>query len=149
MKSNPLFHDSTVSQGANIQTKFEINGVHLTEGQILCLKLIVGNQVRFLEMRARDESTYVVSAWIEHRKRISYQFFVQIDGDIVSATEIKTSLALHTIVEDWTVTKDSNWKKNFSAVSNEIERLDVDFIDTDKDEEAETYIDNLIDKWGL
>ncbi len=148
MKSNPLFHDSTVSQGANIQTQFELTGVSLKEDEILCLKLIVGDDVRLIEMNEKAQSVYHTSAWIEHRKRISYQFFVEKNGDVISASELKSSLALHTISQVWKPLEGDDWKETFQK-NPQVEKSDLSFQGSNESVPQEEYIDNLIDKWDL
>lgn len=148
MKSNPLFHDSTVSQGANIQTQFELTGLELKEGQVLCLKLVVGNDVRLIEMSEKVETVYHTSAWIEHRKRISYQFFTQKNGDVLQASEMKSSLALHTISQVWKPLEGDEWRKDFQK-NPLVEKSELSFQGSQETAPQEEYMDNLIDKWDL
>ncbi len=149
VKSNPLFHDSTVTQGANVQTQFELTGITLKVGQVVCLKLIVGDEVRFIEMAKKGEAVFHTSAWIEHRKRISYQFFIQTGGDLVQASEIKNSLALHTVSELWNPVSGEEWKKAFQKAPL-LEKNNLSFVESTKEpEQKEKFLDNLIDKWDL
>lgn len=148
MKSNPLFHDSTVTQGANIQTQFELIGVELKDRQVHCLKLIVGSDVRCIEMSLRTEGVFHTSAWIEHRKRISYQFFIQMGGELLYASALKSSLALHTISQVWKPLEGSDWKKDFQKVPD-VEKMDLSFTGGGEDLPQEDYLDNLIEKWDL
>lgn len=149
VKSNPLFHDSTVTQGANIQTQFEVTGVTLKDGQAICLKLVVGEEVRCMELALKREGVFHTAAWIEHRKRISYQFFIQTGGDLVQASEVKSTLALHTISEVWKPLETSDWKKDFQRAPT-IEKKSISFQEAVKDPmHQEEFLDNLIDKWDL
>lgn len=149
VKSNPLFHDSTVTQGANVQTQFELKGLTLKDGQAVCLKLIVAGEARFIEMTKKGESIFHTSAWIEHRKRISYQFFIQTGGDLVQASEIKQSLALHTVSELWNPVSGDEWKKDFQN-NPSLERNDLSFVEgSEEPKEKEDFLDNLINKWDL
>ena len=148
MKSNPLFHDSTVSQGANIQTQFELTGLELKEGQVLCLKLIIGGDVRLIEMSEKVETVYHTSAWIEHRKRISYQFFIKENDDVLKASELKSSLALHTISQVWRPLEGDEWRKDFQR-NPQVEKSELNFKDAPEVVPQEEYMDNLIDKWDL
>lgn len=148
MKSNPLFHDSTLSQGANIQTQFELTGLTLKESETLCLKLIVGGDVRLIEMTEKLETVYHTSAWIEHRKRISYQFFIQEKGEVLKASELKSSLALHTISQVWRPLEGSEWKKDFQKAP-QVEKSELNFQGAPESLPQEEYMDNLIDKWDL
>ncbi len=148
MKSNPLFHDSTVSQGANVQTQFELIGVELKDKQILCLKLIIGSDIRYIEMNLKQEGVFHTSAWIEHRKYISYQFFIQIGGEPLYASELKSSLALHTISEVWEPLGGTDWKKDFRKIPG-VEPKELNFASAQEKVLQETYLDNLIEKWDL
>lgn len=149
MKSNPLFHDSTVSQGANIQTQFELTGVDLKDRHVLCLKLIVGNEVRCIEMSLKSKGVYQTSAWIKHRKRISYRFFIQMGGELLYASEMKTSLALHTVSETWQPLEGTDWKNDFQKLPD-AEKMDMGFVESSKKQVSQDeYLDNLIDKWDL
>ncbi len=148
MKSNPLFHDSTVTQGANVQTQFELTRVKLKNKQVLCLKLIIGNDIRYIEMNLKQEGVFHASAWIQHRKHISYQFFIQIGGEPLYASKLKKSLALHTVSEVWEPLSDTDWKRDFQKIPD-IERKKLNFVGTQKITPQETYLDNLIEKWDL
>ncbi len=148
MKSNPLFHDSTVTQGANIQTQFELTGVELKDRQVLCLKLIVGGDVRCIEMSLKKEGVFHTSAWIEHRKRISYQFFIQMGGELLYASGVKSSLALHTISEVWKPLEGTDWKNDFQKIPD-VEKKDLNFAGAKETLPQEDYLDNLIEKWDL
>lgn len=150
IKSNPLFHDSTVTQGANVQTQFEVLNVELQEGQKVCLKLTIGDQLRFIEMTPKGEGAFHTSAWIEHRKKIVYQFFIQtLKGDkLVKATPEKEALALHTVVEKWQSLETEDWKEGFKTAP-EFADKEMHFVEPPKKEATEDFLDGLIDKWDL
>ena len=152
IKSNPLFHDSTVSQGSNIQTQFEVFNIEIQENQTFCLKLNVDGQLRFIEMSPRGHKTFHTSAWIEHRKRISYQFFIQDKNteELIQASAERKALALHTIVEKWQSLDTDDWKADFKA-SPEFSGREIRFVEVEppKKETTEDFLDGLIDKWDL
>jgi len=150
IKSNPLFHDSTVTQGANVQTQFEvINLPNLTDDKLVCLKLTVGDKLRFIEMTPKQDGVFHTSAWIEHRKKIAYQFFTQTkEGELTQATPIKEALALHTIVEKWRPLETDEWKEDFRDAP-EFSAPEMTFVEPQKKEATEDILDGLIDKWDL
>lgn len=150
IKSNPLFHDSTVTQGANVQTQFEVmNMPKIKENELVCLKLTVDDKVRFIEMTPKAEGVFHTSAWIEHRKRIAYQFFTQTkSGELIQATQVKEALALHTIVEKWRPLENEDWKEDFKAAP-EFSTPEATFVEPQKQEATEDFLDGLIDKWDL
>lgn len=156
IKSNPLFHDSTVTNGANVQTQFEVHNVDLKEGQAVCLKLVVDGEMKCIEMTPKSEGVFHTSAWIEHRKKISYQFFIQRGGELLYATASIDTLALHTIVEKWVALEGTDWKKDFSKTPNfELETQtnfkasDLRFVEPAKKETTDSYLDGLLEKWDL
>jgi hypothetical protein len=150
IKSNPLFHDSTVTQGSNVQTQFEvINLPDLDENILVCLKLTVDDKLRFIEMTPKTDGVFHTSAWIEHRKKIAYQFFTQTkDGELIQATPVKEALALHTIVGKWKPLENENWKEDFKAAP-EFAAPEMTFVEPQKKEATEDFLDGLIDKWDL
>ncbi len=149
MKQNPLFTDSTVTQGANIQTQFEIKNVTLREGEALCLKVVIDGVMNCLELTRKDDTTFIGFIWVEHRKEISYQFFIQRGGDVLYATEMKKGVAIHIIMENWLPVAGFKWKEGFSQLStDDIELAVSSGQDSDK-ESADDVIGDLIDKWGL
>lgn len=156
IKSNPLFHDSTVTSGANVQTQFEIHKVDLKEGQTVCLKLTVDDDVKCIEMTPKAEGVFHTSAWIKHRKKIAYQFFIQRGGELLYATAPTETLALHTVVEKWRPLEGTDWKKDFSkapsaskTVQNDFQTSGIDFVKPAKKETTENYLDGLLEKWDL
>ena len=152
IKSNPLFHDSTVTSGANVQTQFEVHNVDLKEGQAICLKLVVDGEMKCIEMTPKSEGVFHTSAWIEHRKKISYQFFIQRGGELLYATVSTDTLALHTIVEKWVPLEGSDWKKDFSKTPNfeaVMKDKTYNFVEPAKKETTDSYLDGLLEKWDL
>jgi len=150
IKSNPLFHDSTVTQGANVQTQFEVMGLpDFNEGELVCLKLTVADELRFIEMTPKSSGVFHTSAWIEHRKKIAYQFFTQNnEGELLQATPVHEALALHTIVEKWQPLENEDWKGDFRSAP-EFATPEISFVEPPKKEATEDFLDGLIDKWDL
>ena len=155
IKSNPLFHDSTVTQGANVQTQFEVVGLTgLGVSDLVCLKLTVGDKLRFIEMTPKAEAVFHTSAWIEHRKKISYQFFTQTqEGDLIQASLPYEALALHTVVEKWKPQENDDWKEDFRKSPEFMASEEMNFVEPQveprKEDTTEDFLDGLIDKWDL
>lgn len=149
MKSNPLFDDSTVTRGSNIQTKFELKDASLRDGEVLCLKVFYEGDMRCLEMSYREaEDVFSASLWLEHKIPLSYQFFIQRGGEVLYATPLKKGLALHIIMDTWAPLPGFKWKENFANFreSEIIQSSNADKASTDK---REDFIGDLINKWGL
>lgn len=146
MKSNPLFHDSTVTQGANIQTQFELSGCEVLDGDQIVLKIKIDSEIKHVQMQAK-EGVYTTSVWMEHRKNFKYQFYLKRGGEVLSATGEKEALALHTIIETWIPVEKEIWELGFQS---EMEK-DLDNVEIVESVEPsdERFMDNLIEKWDL
>lgn len=150
-KVNPLFQDSTISNGTNIRTQFELKKVSLKDDERIFLSLIDRNEKKYIELKCIDikSGTYACSVWLKHKQEINYQFFIKNENKILSASEPQKGIAMYTLLETWSPVEDQSV---IDQVEQEVQASpESAFIEeaSGTNVSSEDIIENLIEKWGL
>ncbi len=150
-KINPLFQDSTISNGSNIRTQFELKKVFPMEDEKVFLSLIEKQEKKYIEMKCIDikTGTYACSVWLKHKQEIGYQFFLKKEDQIISASESQKGIAMYTLLETWNPIEDLTL---IEQVKNEVQGSPENaFVEeaSGSSISSEDIIENLIEKWGL
>jgi len=152
MKSNPLFHDSSVSQDSNVQTKFELMGLKTLSGDRVFMRLELDSEVTFYEMNFNEDSAlFETSVWLKHRKELLYTFLVKRGDSWVSATTARNGHAMHSLLDHWVDLKSDELEMELKRV-NEVRSLkfvELSEKEQENSESEEEFYDNLIKKWDL
>ena len=151
MKTNPLFHDSSVSQDSNVQTKFELMGLKTLKGDRVFMRLDLNNEVTFYEMNFNEESElFEASVWLKHRRELRYSFLVKRGDDWVSSTSERQGHAMHSLLEHWIELEGGELKDELERIERhqmpQFVELGEKGPETNNEEE---FYDNLIKKWDL
>lgn len=150
-KLNPLFQDSTISNGTNIRTQFELKKLHAKEHEKVFLSLFDREEKKYIELKCLDEKTgtYSCSVWLKHKQEIGFQFFTKLDTQVTAVTEFKKGVALYTILETWDPIEDAELLKDVSIkVASSPESSFIEEAEGSNNK-GEDFIENLIEKWGL
>jgi hypothetical protein len=151
MKTNPLFHDSSVSQDSNVQTHFELMGLKTLKGERVFLRLDLNSDITFYEMNFNDEfQLFETSVWLKHRRELNYSFLVKRGEEWISSTSERQGHAMHSLVEHWIGLEGDELKNKLMKVQ-EGEKLQVVELSENGRESTneEEFYDNLIKKWDL
>ncbi len=153
MKSNPLFHDSSVSQDSNVQTKFELMGLKTFNGDRVFMRLNLNDENTFYEMSYNEDSDfYETSVWLKHRRELSYNFLVKRGDDWVSASPQKEGHAMHSILDHWFALSDLEFKEELGFIEKKVESsktIELEETEAKGSSNEEEFFDNLIKKWDL
>ena len=151
MKTNPLFHDSSVSQDSNVQTKFELMGLETLKGDRVFMRLDLDRDITYYEMNLNDESKlFEASVWLKHRKEIAYSFLVKRGDEWVSSTSNRKGHAMHSIVEHWLTLDGDDLKEELKRIEEHSKPQVVELSDSEQEtSNEEEFYDNLIKKWDL
>ena len=151
MKTNPLFHDSSVSQDANIQTKFELMGLKILKGDRVFIRLGLNGDITFYEMSFNEENElFEASLWLKHRRQLSYSFLVKRGEEWVSSTFERQGHAMHSLLEHWVGLEGDELKKELAQVQDHSKPQVVELSEKDQGSfNEEEFYDNLIKKWDL
>lgn len=149
MKSNPLFHDSTVGQDANVQTQFELNKLEVLTGDRVFLGLDLGDSFLVHEMNFNVfNNLFETSVWLKHRKEISYNYFIKRGETIIASSPLKRAYAMHSLTDTWEPVGEIELQKfieNFKTPKQVVD-LDNQIKSSHNDED---FYDDLIKKWDL
>ncbi len=150
-KVNPLFQDSTISNGTNIRTQFELKKVSMKDNERLFLSLIDRGEKKYIELKCIDlkTGTYACSVWLKHKQEIGYQFFIKDEHKILSASEPQKGIAMYTLLETWNPVSDQSV---IDLVEEEVyASSETAFVEeaSGANVSSEDIIENLIEKWGL
>lgn len=150
-KINPLFQDSTLSNGTNIRTQFELKKIFLEDEQRVFLSLRDPIEKKYIELKCIDPitGTYACSVWLKHKQEIKYQFFIKKEDAILKATELQSGIAMYTILETWNPSPDPFILENLE--SDLLLSSENSFVQEapGSNISSEDIIENLIEKWGL
>ena len=150
MKSNPLFHDSSVSQDSNVQTKFELMGLKTRLDDRVFMRLALDSEITFYEMQLNEDSNlFETSVWLKHRKELSYTFFVKRAENWVSATTHRTGHAMHSLLDHWVELKPDVLEEELKKVNEAKDLQCVELREEEQETTEEEFYDNLIKKWDL
>ena len=155
MKTNPLFHDSSVSQDSNIQTKFELMGLKTLKGDRVFMRLDLSGDVIFYEMNFNEENKFFeICVWLKHRRELYYSFLVKRGEEWVQSTSKRHGHAMHSLLEHWVGLEGEGLKDelayitNIAKKSNKPQVIELGEKHKDSSNEEEFY-NNLIKKWDL
>lgn len=149
MKTNPLFHDSTVGQDSNVQTQFELNNLEVLTGDRVFLGLDLGDSFLVHEMDFNvHQRLFETSVWLKHRKEISYNHFIKRGETIISSTAVKKSYAMHSLTDSWEPVEDEAHQKFLDNLKTPKKIVDLNNQSKSSNDDEEFY-DNLIKKWDL
>ncbi len=102
MKNNPLFFDSTKFRGDNVIVDIELQGVELSLGESLEVRVIMsdGSDSYFL-MSARGLRKWHAEARVEYQQRIKLEFIVKKNEEIITKSDIRTTIASYSVYQKW------------------------------------------------
>jgi hypothetical protein len=151
-KVNPLFQDSSISKGTNIRTQFELKKVFLNADEKIFLSVLDRSERKIVELKRIDEKsgTYSASLWLKHKQEITYYFFLMESDKVVQVSDIKSGIAMYTLMEIWTPSSEpeklAEVDSDLKASPESAHVLEPQEIEKPS---PEVVIENLIEKWGL
>lgn len=101
-RSNPLFVDSTRTQGEDIATQIELNHIAPYLGEEIYVKVTDkagAEQVSVLERRNDHQAVGFVL--LKHQQEITFQFFVARSGKPVFMSNPRSTRATYLIADNW------------------------------------------------
>lgn len=101
-KSNPLFIDSTKFHGDLIQAQIELKRVFVREGEdVFVIASTEKTGARRLNMRVTEDGSFEARVNLHHQTPVSYQFFIEKDGQLITRSVLHHGRASYVIIEDW------------------------------------------------
>ena len=149
MKTNPLFHDSTVGQDANVQTRFELSKLEVLTGDRVFLSLNLGDSFLIHEMEFNtSQKLFETAVWLKHRKEIMYNYFLKRGDTLISSTPVKNAYAMHSLADSWEPVGEPEHKRFVTEFKAPKKIVDLNNQIKGSGDDEEFY-DNLIKKWDL
>ena len=101
-KSNPLFIDSTKFHGDLIQAQIELKRVFVREGEdVYVIVAAEKTGSRRLNMRVTEDGNFEARVNLHHQVPVSYQFFIEKGGALITRSVLYHGRASYVIIEDW------------------------------------------------
>ncbi|MDC0980141.1 hypothetical protein OAQ84_00250 [Bdellovibrionales bacterium] len=102
-RSNPLFVDSTKSNGDGVGTQIELTGLVLREDErASCLLTDSKGRERYILLKDEGEGRFSGQTWLNHQEEITLRFIVEGEGggSVIESPLIKRE-ASYALVEAW------------------------------------------------
>lgn len=106
-KSNPLFVDSTLHTGDQIDVQIELNKILLYEAESLYV-LVTNHSGEELcyAMHQVDNHTFETPVRLTHSKKMKLQFVIEKDAKVLFRSSLRDRTAQYALIESWDLLSD-------------------------------------------